>query len=212
MKFNLLTAGKLTSLNKLSQASEYLGKAAHSFKYLDERQIKSLFNIIENYQQIDKTLNQLEVLITRDNQKNLVLLDEIFDVLLKRTDITLRSKLVLIFLLDAYRNKREVDRIENDVNRSIIEDSKIQRFKKVFDILPFIIEKDRLRGDFYKTLISSPSDIVTLSALKKSSITSSDFNLASEISRHLALCLKSKETADQMFIHVVDSLYIEASR
>ncbi|MDG1720065.1 MAG: ATP-binding protein, partial [Bacteroidia bacterium] len=212
LKFNLLTAGKLTSLNKLSQASEYLGKAAHSFKYLDESQIKSLFNIIENYQQIDKTLNQLEVLITRDNQKNLVLLDEIFDVLLKRTDITLRSKLVLIFLLDAYRNKREVDRIENDVSRSIIEESKIQRFKKVFDILPFIIEKDRLRGDFYKTLISNPSDIVTLSALKKSSITSSDFNLASEISRHLAFCLKSKETVDQMFIHVVDSLYIEASR
>lgn len=212
LKFNLLTAGKLTSLNKLSQASEYLGKAAYSFKYLDESQIKSLFYIIENYQQIDKTLNQLEVLITRDNQKNLVLLDEIFEVLLKRTDNTLRSKLVLIFLLDAYRNKAEVDRIENNINRTIIEESKIQRFKKVFDIFPFIIEKDRLRGDFYKTLISNPSDIVTLSALKKSSITSSDFNLASEISRYLALCLKSKETVDQMFTHVVDSLYIEARR
>ena len=212
LKFNLLTASKLTSLNKLSQASEYLEKAAHSFKYLNESQIESLFDIVENYQQIDKTLNQLEILIKKDKQKDLVLLDEIFDVLLKRTDVKLRSKLVLIFLLDSYRNKREIDLIEKENEKSVIQESKLQRFTKVYDILPFIVDKDRLRGDFYKTLISNPSDIVTLSALKKSAITSSEFNLASEISRHLALCLKSKETSDQMFIHVVDSLYIEAGR
>ena len=212
LKFNLLTASKLTSLNKLSQASEYLGKAAHSFKYLKETQIKSLFDIVENYQQMDKTLNKLEILIKKDKQKDLILLDEIFDVLLKRTDIKLRSKLVLIFLLDAYRNKREIDLIQKEKERSVIQDSKLQRFSKVYEIIPFIIEKDRIRGDFYKTLISNPSDIVTLSALKKSAMTSSNYKLASEISRHLALCLKSKETSDQMFIHVVDSLYIEAGR
>ena len=40
----------------------------------------------------------------------------------------------------------------------------------------------------------------------------SNFQLASEISRHLAHNLKSEKTIDQMFQNTIDSLYIDAGR
>ena len=211
LKFNLVTAEKLTNLNKLNQAIEYLIKAHKSFKQIDHNQILQLKNVIGKFQEIDNSLQKLEIPVPNgSSDQELVLLDEIFDTLLKKTDSDLRSKTILIFLLEAVRTNRDIQEIKKKPENEMtsFESARLIRFNKLYDIVDFIVEEDKLRADFYLTLMDD-RDSVTLSNHRKSAIANGEYQLASEISRTLAINFKSKDTIDKMHRYVIDSLLIE---
>ena len=207
LKFNLITSEKLVNLNKLSQSSLYLSKAAFSFRLLTENQINILFKIVESFQKIDSTLNKLSIKLDNKLGQKVLLIDEIFDVLIKKTNTKkIRSKSVLIFLLDCYRTQPK----GKNISEIDAEDQK-NKINKLLDLLNFVEKEDQLRADFYQTIINNSDDSVSLSGLKKSAIANKDYPLAGEISRHLSIIFKSKETIDQMSENVMDSLHIEAN-
>ena len=211
LKFNIITAEKLVNLNKLSQSSLYLSKAAYSFRLLSDNQIDTLYNILESFQKMDINLNKLGIELENKLGQQVSLIDEIFDVLIKKTNKKIRSKSVLIFLLDFYRTKFDYDKIKLKEHHSFLETSLLNRINKLKDILNFIEKEDQLRADFYQTIINDKNDSVTLSALKKSAIVNKEYTLAGEISRTLSIIFRSKETIDLMFENVIDSLHIEAN-
>ena len=211
LKFNIITAEKLVNLNKLSQSSLYLSKAAYSFRLLNNNQIDTLYNILESFQKVDINLNKLSIELENKLGQQVSLIDEIFDVLIKKTNKKIRSKSVLIFLLDFYRTKFDYDKIKLKEHPTFLETSFLNRINKLNDILNFIEKEDQLRADFYQTIINDKNDSVTLSALKKSAIVNKDYTLAGEISRTLSIIFRSKETIDLMFENVIDSLHIEAN-
>lgn len=211
LKFNIITAEKLVNLNKLSQSSLYLSKAAYSFRLLNNNQIDTLYNILESFQKVDINLNKLSIELENKLGQQVSLIDEIFDVLIKKTNKKIRSKSVLIFLLDFYRTKSDYDNIKLKEHPTYLETSFLNRINKLNDILNFIEKEDQLRADFYQTIINDKNDSVTLSALKKSAIVNKDYTLAGEISRTLSIIFRSKETIDLMFENVIDSLHIEAN-
>ena len=134
-----MTAEKLSILNKSSQCSYYLEKASYSFKYLDEAQIMKLFKILETFQNIEPNLKKLEIL-TYHNGNDTILIDNIFDVLLKRTESILRSKTILIFVLDYYRSFKDIMDIKTkpENERSSTEVAKLNRVNKIYEVLIFI--------------------------------------------------------------------------
>ena len=211
LKFNIITAEKLVNSNKLSQSSLYLSKAAFSFRLLNENQIDTIYNILESFQKVDLNLNKLAIELENKLGQQVSLIDEVFDVLLKKTNKKIRSKSVLIFLLDFYRTRSYYDQIKIKENLSFLETSFLNRINKLKDITNFIEKEDQLRADFYQTIINDKNDSITLSALKKSSISNKDYGLAGEISRHLSVVFRSKETIDLMFENVIDSLHIESN-
>ena len=211
LKFNIITAEKLVNLNKLSQSSLYLSKAAYSFRLLSDNQIDTLYNILESFQKVDINLNKLAIELENKLGQQVSLIDEIFDVLIKKTNKKIRSKSVLIFLLDYYRTKFNYDEIKLKEHPTFLETSLLNRINKLKDILNFIEKEDQLRADFYQTIINDKNDSVTLSALKKSAIVNKEYTLAGEISRALSIIFRSKETIDLMFENVIDSLHIEAN-
>jgi hypothetical protein len=211
LKFNIVTAEKLVNLNKLSQSSLYLSKAAYSFRLLNNTQIDSIYKILESFQKVDSNLNKLGIELENKLGQKVSLIDEIFDVLIKKTNKKIRSKSVLIFLLDYYRIKFEYNKIKTKEHLTFLESSLINRINKLKDILNFIEKEDQLRADFYQTIINDNKDSITLSALKKSAIASKEYELAGEISRHLSRNFYSKKTIDLMFENVIDSLHIEGN-
>ena len=113
--------------------------------------------------------------------------------------------------IDQVRKINEI-KSKNSSDLSKMEKAKLNLIDKISQLNHFIKEEDRLRADFYLTILIQSNDLVALNSLKKSAFVNSNFQLASEISRHLAHNLKSEKTIDQMFQNTIDSLYIDAGR
>ena len=210
LNFNLITALKLVNLTKIKQSIAYLSHATKSFKYLKENQHQLLYDIVKKIQDVDRDLQKLDTVIKMDDGRETFLFNEIFNVLIKSS---FRSKTILIFLLDSYRTSKKINEIKSKHSSDLtkMEKARLNLIDKISQLNHFIKEEDRLRADFYLTIIQS-NDLVALNSLKKSAFVNSNFQLASEISRHLAHNLKSEKTIDQMFQNTIDSLYIDAGR
>ena len=201
----MITALKLVNLTKIKQSIAYLSHAAKSFKYLKENQHQLIYDIVKKIQDVDRDLQKLDVVVKMDDGRETFLFNKVFNVLIKSN---FRSKTILIFLLDTYRTSKKINEIKskNSSDLSKMETAKLNLIDKISQLNHFIKEEDRLRANFYLTIIQS-NDLVALNSLKKSAFVNSDFQLASEISRHLAHNLKSEKTIDQMFQNIIDSLY-----
>ena len=106
------------------------------------------------------------------------MIDNIFDVLLKRTESILRSQNDFDFVLDYYRSFKDIMDIKTkpENERSSTEVAKLNRVNKIYEVLSFINDDDRLRADFYLTIIENNKDFVTLSGLKNLQLPKNNIN------------------------------------
>ncbi|MBT7622917.1 MAG: AAA family ATPase [Flavobacteriaceae bacterium] len=193
--FNLITALRLSRINKISQSLNYIENVQNNLYIIDENQVDLIIDTIGNYFEYSDNLSMLDKI----NESKLY--DEIFMVLLKRSNDYQRSKSVLFFLLDLYRRRNDKNYKESQKRQ--------ERVDKINQSKSFIIDEDKIRMDFYLALNSNPDDNIVLNNLRKSALARKDYQLYGEILRQLSINYRKDGDLNNMFECICKSLLVE---
>lgn len=205
LKFNLITAYKLAEKNKLNQSKEFLLNIVDEIQLISIENAEFLLKTLMIFSENHLSFNQLDVL-TSINGESKCLIDILLDSLVKNSNENQRSKSIIITIRDIYNRNLNALKGKSIKDLKEIEKEQLKRVQSIENLKEFIISEDRLKADFYFSLIDDDSNYLPLFNFRKSAISMNNFELAFEIGIKLTRILNDEEHIDSMFLICVDLL------
>ena len=205
LKFNLITAYKLAEKSKFNQSKEFLLNIVNDIQSISVENSEFLLKTLKIFSENRLSFNQLDVL-TPIKGETKCLIDILLDSLIKHSNENQRSKSIILTICDIYnRNLNALtEKSVKDLNE--IEKEQLIRVQSIKNLKEFIISEDRLKSDFYFSLIDDDSNYLPLINFRKSAISMNNFELAFEIGIKLTRILNDEEHIDSMFLICVELL------
>jgi hypothetical protein len=206
LKFNLITAEKLSNDNQRNESIRHLTNIFEKIKSINGKQVDKVLSVLNFLLNQKEGFSDLEnIYIKRRNEK---FLDTLLSTLITNSTKKQRSYTIILFLKDIYiRNIHKLKNL-NLEELEIEQKIQVQRINLIYQYRKFINEKDLLISNFYLTLIENDKNFVPLLNFRKSAINNKQYDLVFKISVQLLEIFNSKVHADEMKLICQDSLYI----